>query len=289
MTNYQTLDDASLEDILDRPEDYLQGATSYFFYDLFAWKNDGQPVHSINLLRETHVKDLSDDEESPIQTHIAYSDGFGRVLQNKVKVDSGEVFLRDTDGELSRDTDGNLVEGQTDNRWLISGRTVYNNKAKPVKQYEPFYSSTAYYEPETELTEYGVTPILHYDPLLRVIQIDTPNGFFSKVEFTPWVEKHYDENDTVTDSEFYQTPDLDEDEQDALDKAAQHDDTPEEQVLDNQGRPFLVIQIQDDRGFLKTQHTLDIEGDELSSTDPRLYERSAETGRIITISSTSTI
>jgi len=40
------------------------------------------------------------------------------------------------------------------------------------------------------------------------------------------VEKHYDENDTVTDSEFYQTPDLDEDEQDALDKAAQHDDTP---------------------------------------------------------------
>ena len=152
LTNYQTLDDASLENILDRPEDYLQGATSYFFYDLFTWKNDGQPVHSINLLRETHVKDLSDDEESPIQTHIAYFDGFGRALQNKVKVDSGEAFLQDTDGELSRDTDGNLVEGQTDNRWLISGRTVYNNKAKPVKQYEPFYSSTAYYEPETELT-----------------------------------------------------------------------------------------------------------------------------------------
>ena len=31
-----------------------------------------------------------------------------------------------------------------------TGRTVYNNKGKPVKKYEPFFSSTHLYEPEPE-------------------------------------------------------------------------------------------------------------------------------------------
>lgn len=35
---------------------------------------------------------------------------------------------------------------QTDHRWVGKGRTVYNNKGKPVKQYEPYFSSTHLYE-----------------------------------------------------------------------------------------------------------------------------------------------
>ncbi len=70
----------------------------------------------------------------------------------------------------------------TDPRWVGTGRTIFNNKDEPVKQYEPFFSPTHSYEDEADLVESGVTPIIHYDPLARVIRTDLPNGTFSKVE-----------------------------------------------------------------------------------------------------------
>lgn len=214
---YESRGNASLQNILNDVQlctdgkktksDYLQDATSYFFYDLFSWQDRQQPPHSVSLMRETHVHDLHADEPTNIQVQIAYSDGFGRALQTKVKAGFGLAIRLDTDRKL--------VEAPAAVRWLTSGRTVYNNKGKPVKQYEPFYTATPKYIPEPKLTQHGVTHVTHYDPLLRVVRVTKPDGFFSKVEFTPWEEKHYDENDTVKESPFFVAHN---------DKAAKHDD-----------------------------------------------------------------
>lgn len=52
-------------------------------------------------------------------------------------------------------------------RWIVNGLTVFNNKGKPVKQYEPFFSDRFGCEmPRAE----GVTPILYYDAAGRVVR-----------------------------------------------------------------------------------------------------------------------
>src|SRR3990172_8493951 len=81
-----------------------------------------------------------------------------------------------------------------------------NKRWKAAEQYLSYFSNTALYETQKEIVEEKLVPpptVIHYDPLLREIRVDTPKGFFSKVEFTPWETKHYDENDTVKDSTYY--------------------------------------------------------------------------------------
>ena len=45
----------------------------------------------------------------------------------------------------------------TNNRWVGSGRVVYDNKGNPVKSYEPFFDSSSIYDDESDLVEWGVT------------------------------------------------------------------------------------------------------------------------------------
>ena len=52
-----------------------------------------------------------------------------------------------------------------------------------MKQYEPYFSTSHKYENDSRLVEIGVTPVMHYDPVGRVVRTDFPNGTFSKVEF----------------------------------------------------------------------------------------------------------
>jgi insecticidal toxin complex protein TccC len=101
---------------------------------------------------------------------ILYGDGLGRELQTKLKVESGLAWVRQPDGSYK--------EEPSLERWLTNGRAVYNNKGKPIKQYEPLYTSSFNYESEKSVAEFGVTPIIHYDPLGRVVRTDTPKAFF---------------------------------------------------------------------------------------------------------------
>ena len=100
-------------------------------------------------------------------------------------------------GELVRDDQGNLVQAETAHRWVGTGRTVFNNKGKPVRQYEPFFSATHLYESESEMTDTGVSPVLFYDPVERVVATLHPNHTYEKVVFDPWQQTTYDVNDTV--------------------------------------------------------------------------------------------
>ena len=57
-------------------------------------------------------------------------------------------------------------------RWIASGKTILNNKGKPVKQYEPYFSRTGHRFDETEATnEVGVTPAMYYDATGRLTPI----------------------------------------------------------------------------------------------------------------------
>jgi hypothetical protein len=77
-------------------------------------------------------------------------------------------------------------------RWVGTGRTVFNNKGNPVKQYEPFFSATSDFEDEDSIVATGVTPVVHYDPLDRVIRTELPDGSESRVEFDPWRQVSFD-------------------------------------------------------------------------------------------------
>ncbi|NER46040.1 MAG: hypothetical protein F6J92_04995 [Symploca sp. SIO1A3] len=260
------LPEFDMEKAIANPKTYLQGAASYFHYDLLAWNGQQTPAYAVNLVAEDYPTDAR------VQIHITYSDGFGQEVQSKMRVEPGMAF--------SVQCDGSVEEIESEERWLSSGGKVYNNKGNPVRVYEPYYINTHEYIDHPKLNEFGVSSLLHYDPLQRVIRVDTPKGFFTKVEFTPWEEKHYDENDTVKDSDYYQeninSDDLDPAECQALKKAAKFYNTPDIKILDNLGRTVRDVQQLEDKTRLVTYYELDITGNQLSSADPRLSEKGSK-------------
>jgi RHS repeat-associated protein len=285
---------AAIQNPLANPAGILQLATTRLVYDLFAFYRTkttdsngtelGKPVVVYTLARETHV---SDPGTGPMkfQHQFLYSDGFGRAIQTKIVAEPGLAPMRGPDGQLMYDATGNLViQDTTPNpRWIGTVRTIYDNKGDPVKKYEPFFSSTPAYEDEKDLVQTGVTPILHYDPLGRLIRTDNPNGTFSEVEFDPWQQITSDENDTILQSQWYvdrgsPNPAPPEPagppETRAAWLAAQHANTPTVAQFDVLGRTFLSIA---DNGVDSTgapqkypTHTkMDIQGNPLVITDAR--------------------
>ncbi len=141
------------------------------------------PAVVATVARERHVADLAPGEASAIQIGFAYSDGFGRDIQKKIQAEPGPV-----------------VGGGEDvsPRWVGSGWTIFNNKGKPVRQYEPFFSQLSEQGHRYELgVAVGVSPILFYDPPGRVVATLHPNHTYEKVVFDPWRQTTYDANDTA--------------------------------------------------------------------------------------------
>ena len=204
------------------PHDILGKATTRLVYDLFRYQHtngqgDPQPNVVYTLAREKHDADLKQGELTKIQHSFSYSDGFGREVQTKIQAEPGDVPQREPDLVLpgGEHKPGKLVleNGKpklvhTDHRWVGKGRTIYNNKGKPVKQYEPFFSSTHLYEEEPEMTMTGVTPILFYDPVERVVATLHPNHTYEKVVFDPWRQETWDINDTILQADPKNDPDV---------------------------------------------------------------------------------
>jgi RHS repeat-associated protein len=301
---------AQLQGFAARPGDLkaslLKNATSRFVYDLDRFRRCGAPPFAVALARETHVSDPIPAPGLQIQVSFAYSDGFGRELQSKIQAEPGDAPTRAANvvlpsgdvspGALSLNN-GEPALGAGNPRWVGKGRTVYNNKGKPVKQYEPFFSSTHLYESEPEMTDTGVTPILFYDPLERVVATLHPNHTFEKVLFDPWWQETWDVNDTVTVLDPKTDPDVGEffgrlpredysptwydqrkasqkgtDEKAAADKAAAHAATPTVAYFDTLGRPMLTVADngKDADGAVQkhaTRVALDIEGNQREVKD----------------------
>jgi RHS repeat-associated protein len=142
--------------------DTLDAPTTKLTYVADAFAANGTPNYVKAEARETHG-----DPQSRWQVAYTYSDGLGRVAMTKVQAEPGLAPARDASGQLVHDNDGKLIQTWAATRWVGTGRTVFDNKGQPVKQYEPYFSSVPAFEDETELVEQGVTPILRYDPLSR--------------------------------------------------------------------------------------------------------------------------
>lgn len=239
---------------LSDPMAILGRATTRLVYDLFAYfrtraEPQPQPPTAYTIARETHDADLAAGQQPSLQHSFSYSDGLGRQIQKKVQAEPDKV---------------GAAAGAP--RWVGSGWTIFNNKGKPVRQYEPFFSATHHFEFAPLV---GVSPILFYDPLDRVIATLHPNHSYQKVVFDAWRQETWDVNDTVladprtdddvkglTQGYFAGLPDnppwrtwreqrqggaLGALEQAAAVKAGAHANTPTVAHLDTLGRPFLTF------------------------------------------------
>jgi len=249
----------------------LGTATTRILYDVerfqrtqTAMPNDPskwEPAFAVTVARETHVSDLLPNQQSKLQISFSYSDGFGREIQKKIQAEPGPT----SEG-------GPLVNP----RWVASGWTIFNNKGKPVRQYEPFFDDTHDFKFGNQV---GVSPILFYDPVERVVATLHPNHTWEKVVFDPWQQESWDVNDTVLIADPKADPDVldffrrlpDDDylpswyalrtdpsfaaeaaqlwpdpkiraaETDAATRAAAHANTPTIAFFDTLGRPFLTL------------------------------------------------
>ena len=162
----------------------LGKATTRIVYDLDRYQRAGQPPFAATLARETHFyRPRRRADENPDQLLL-----LGRLRPRDPEEDSSRGWRRATTrpdvtlptgdirpGDLVRDANGKPVQANTPQRWVGNGRTVFNNKGKPVRQYEPFFSATHLYEEEREMTDTGVSPMLFYDPVERVVATLHPN------------------------------------------------------------------------------------------------------------------
>ncbi len=292
---------------LGNPHQILGTATTRFVYDLFAYQRtktqpNPEPAVVSTLVRETHESELQPGQQTKIQHSFSYSDGFGREIQKKIQAEPEKI---------------NGVPGPP--RWVGSGWIIYNNKGKPVRQYEPFFSATHLFEFGKEV---GVSPILFYDPVERVIATLHPNHTYEKVVFDAWQQMTYDVNDTValhgaqtgdprTDPDisgyvgaYFATQPADlqswyaqrkdgamgAQEQTAAKKAAAHADTPTRAYFDTLGRPFLTLAhnrvecpnhyLDGTESVFSTRVELDIEGNQRSVRDAIIQNGDAE-GRMV--------
>jgi RHS repeat-associated protein len=199
------------------------------------------PACGCGIARERHVSQLPANATSAVQTLFDYTDGLGSVIVKKVQAEP--------DGP------------NQPLRWVASGKTILNNKGKPVQQYEPYFSidqagapNHRFEEPRQE----GVTPLLYYDATGRTIRTEFADGSISRVDFSPWHVRTFDQNDTVVESRWYadrNPPNPDQPlprnpltgqlaatpEQRAAWLAAQHRGTPALTILDSLGRDVVAI------------------------------------------------
>jgi RHS repeat-associated protein len=205
----------------------LGNASTRLVYDF-----NRQPCVAASIVREQHS---NVNVNSPLQISFEYSDGLGKVAMKKVQAEPGEV----------KQPDGSIVNTRNQLRWIGNGRTVLNNKGNPIKQYEPYFSTTPAYEDDSEWVEQGVSPIIYYDGAGRNVRTEMPNGTFSKVVFDVWKQLSYDPNDTVMDSAWYKeriTLPNDVPEKTAAKKTEMHYETPAVMLSDTLGRPILNIE-----------------------------------------------
>jgi RHS repeat-associated protein len=194
------------------PHAILGRATTRLAYDLFAYHRtkdqpNPQPAVVYTLARETHDSDLESGEQTKIQHSFSYSDGFGREIQKKIQAEPGQVPKRDAAGKIIMGADGRpqMTTNDVSPRWVGSGWTIFNNKGKPVRKYEPFFTDTHLFEFDVRI---GASPVLFYDPVERVVATLHPNHTWEKVAFDPWRQETWDVNDTVLVTDPKTDPDV---------------------------------------------------------------------------------
>ena len=137
----------------------LGSATArHLYYFGETWDQNGNvtwgehPACACGILRERHASQMQQNEKTPLQAAFEYSDGLGSVVVKKIQAEPEQKG-------------GSL-------RWIANGKTILNNKGKPVKGYEPYFSSPIVGHRFEELKEEGVTPLMFYDAVGRLFRTE---------------------------------------------------------------------------------------------------------------------
>ncbi|MFT4066305.1 SpvB/TcaC N-terminal domain-containing protein [Paraburkholderia sp.] len=220
----------------------LGEATTRVVYDPRRFYRDAKPCYACVIVRETHVGDLAPGQSSAVQIGFSYSDGFGREVQKKLQTSPAQ-------------------DDPATPRWIASGWVILNNKGKPVREYEPFFSTTHQYQ---YAYRQGVSATLFYDPADRVVATLNPDHSWKKTVFDAWGQTEWDPNDTALIADpkhdpdvgvyFARLPESDylptwyeahasgtPDQRAAAEKTAVHAGTPSVAFADSAGRLFLSI------------------------------------------------
>jgi RHS repeat-associated protein len=176
---------AHLADPLADPWAILGRASSRLVYDLFGYQRtrhqpQPQPAAVYTLARTVHSAAAMGGAPGPVVHDIEYTDGFGRQIQRK-------------------------VPAQAPGRWIGTGWTVYNNKGKPVRQYEPFFTDTHRFEFDRRV---GSGPIVCYDPVGRPVATVHPDHTWEKAVFDAWHQRAWDVTDTMLIADPTADPDV---------------------------------------------------------------------------------
>ncbi|MGW0875341.1 SpvB/TcaC N-terminal domain-containing protein [Streptomyces sp. NPDC002740] len=236
-----TADDVDRLD-LSTPEPSAQDdPTTTLDYDL---------VH-LPVAFRTRARERHGDPDTPWQESRTYADGTGRIVLVKTQAEP---------------------EDEGTPRWVGTGRVVHDDKGRPVKQYEPYFAPGPGFDTEEEYARHGVTSVLHYDPLGRLIRTDHPDGTRTRSAFTPWRRTDADRNDTVRSSRWLDERMAlppDDPRRRAAEQTLAHADTPTVTELDVCGRPFRVTADNGGGELFTTGTERDVNGRELALIDPR--------------------
>ncbi|MDL2262650.1 hypothetical protein LJC11_04005 [Bacteroidales bacterium OttesenSCG-928-I21] len=211
--------------------DTINSPTIEYEYYLGNWADTEKPAYIVSKAKTIHGSN-----DNRLEAY-EYTDGLGRAILTKTTAEDGYAY----------DSNGNLIEEHI-TRFVASGRIIYNNKGDIVMQYEPWYSNNPGYESNSVVMEKGVTPIMYYDPLGRLIKTDFPDGTTTRVEFNAWEQLNYDQNDCDINSPNYNTPQI---------VYINSLGTPYKTIDDNRENPE---DDEDDENLIETTQTIDILG-----------------------------
>ncbi|EPS42087.1 hypothetical protein H072_3881 [Dactylellina haptotyla CBS 200.50] len=128
------------------------------------------PCVQAEISRDFHV---SDKREVQYQVSLSYIDGAGKIFQTTKLISYNK-----------------LTNAQT---WRFSDWSDRNSKGVIVRKYQPFVSKSHDFQCRRD----SPSEILLLDPLDRTVGVIYADHTWTKVEFSPWYQEHFDQGDTV--------------------------------------------------------------------------------------------
>ena len=134
------------------------------------------------------------DPQRQVRMLVSASDGFGRALQSKQKVESGQAYAVDDKGNLPI-TNGEPEQVPAIERWRVSERVEYNNKGLAIRVYRPYFANHYRYINDESFRQFGYSDQQFYDPLGRPTKTITASGYWRRQTYMNWYTIAEDEND----------------------------------------------------------------------------------------------
>jgi len=146
-----------------------------------------QPMHAASFVADRYPG----EEGRHIQISVAYSDGFGRLLQTKRLAAPGEAW------HMAEGADERPVKNHAAKRWAVAQRVIYHDRGFPIRAYRPYFSDTWCYTADASLGGIIFFDSYFYDALGRLTSTLNAKGGRRQTAFHAWYTVTEDENQTA--------------------------------------------------------------------------------------------